>query len=171
MRQIGIHVATLGLVLFLVACSGEIDNGSGNGNSGGADAATPTGGGALYDALPSQLQGLFDTINAERAQRGLQLVVLRETLICAAGVHSDDVGPISSCSHTGSDGSSPGNRVDGCGGGGWSGEIIACGQGTPRSAVDAWINSPGHNAIMFGSSKRQIGVAVTNNFWTAIFDD
>jgi uncharacterized protein YkwD len=58
-----------------------------------------------------------------------------------------------------------------CGGGGWSGEIIACGQGTPRAAVDAWINSPGHNAIMFGATKREVGVAMTDNYWTAIFDD
>jgi uncharacterized protein YkwD len=121
--------------------------------------------------LTAQEKDLLDTINAERAAMGLVPVVLRQTLICAAEAHSMDVGAVGSCSHTGTDGSDPTVRVQRCGGGGWSGEIIACGQGTPRGAVDAWIGSPGHNAIMFGASKREIGVAMHNNYWTAIFDD
>ena len=71
---------------------------------------------------------------------------------------------------TGSDGSSPTTRVQDCSGSGWSGEIVACGQGTARSAVDAWIGSPGHNEIMFTPGQQYIGVAMYNNFWTAIFD-
>jgi uncharacterized protein YkwD len=133
--------------------------------------ALSVGCGADYGSLSEPERELFDLINDERTARGLQPVVLRDDLVCAARRHSDDVGPARSCSHTGTDGSSPTQRVDACGGGGWTGEIIACGQGTPRAAVDAWLSSPGHNAIMLGASKREIGVAMTANYWTAIFDD
>jgi len=115
-------------------------------------------------------QELFETINAERVAMGLGAVELRSDLNCAAARHSLDIGATQTCTHTGSDGSSPSTRVQDCSGSGWSGEIVACGQGTPRSAVDAWIGSPGHNAIMFTPGQRYIGVAMYNNFWTAIFD-
>ena len=123
-----------------------------------------------YAALSAEEQALFDTINQERVAAGKVAVELRTDLNCAARRHSDDIGTIGACTHTGSDGSSPGDRVAGCSGPGWSGEIVACGQGTPRAAVDAWIGSPGHNAIMFDGGQRFIGVAMHNNYWTAIFD-
>ena len=75
------------------------------------------------------------TINEVREERGLDAVVLRTDLNCAAGTHSLDIGELGWCGHTGSDGSSPGDRVADCQGEGWSGEIVACGQSTPRSAV------------------------------------
>jgi uncharacterized protein YkwD len=141
--------------------------------SSGADATPPPPPDAAPDylALSPQEQELFDTINAERVAMGLVAVELRPDLNCAADRHSADIGATQTCTHTGSDGSSPGDRVAECpGGAGWSGEIVACGQSTPRSAVDAWIGSPGHNAIMFDGGQRYIGVAMSNNFWTAIFD-
>lgn len=144
-----------------LGCGGELD---GDGDGGG-------GGGTLYEQLDPVLQQLFDEINGERTDRGLSPVTLRADLICAAERHSADIGPRSDCTHTGSDGSQPGDRVADCGGRGWTGEIVACGQGTPAGAVDAWLNSPGHRAIMLGASKSEIGVGVANNFWTAIFDD
>jgi uncharacterized protein YkwD len=124
-----------------------------------------------YEGLSAEEQELFELINEERAARGLPRVALRPELVCAARRHSDDVGPAQSCSHTGTDGSSPSERVNACGGGGWSGEIIACGQSTARRAIDAWLGSPGHNAVMLGVSRREVGVAMTSNFWTAIFVD
>ncbi|RMH40355.1 MAG: CAP domain-containing protein [Deltaproteobacteria bacterium] len=163
----------------LWACAGDItedpprpvaDAGSG----GAADAAPGQGGGA--DASPgsaplsSEERALFDTINAERVARGLAAVELRDDLVCAAARHSMDIGTTGECTHTGSDGSSPTDRVAACGGPGWSGEIVACGQSTPRAAVDAWIGSPGHNMILFDPGQRRVGVAMHNHFWTAIFD-
>lgn len=180
--------------LLISGCSGLITPGDGDDDDdtlpradagdpapGSPDAAPASGADATplpppdaspdYTALSPQEQELFDTINAERVAMGLVAVELRPDLNCAATRHSADVGATQTCTHTGSDGSSPGDRVAGCpGGAGWSGEIVACGQGTPRSAVDAWIGSPGHNAIMFDAGQRYIGVAMFNNFWTAIFD-
>ncbi len=131
---------------------------------------TPPDAGPDYTMLSPQEQELFEIINAERVALGLGTVQLRTDLNCAAARHSQDIGTTQTCTHTGSDGSSPSTRVQDCGGAGWSGEIVACGQGTPRSAVDAWIGSPGHNAIMFTPGQQYIGVAMHNNFWTAIFD-
>lgn len=168
------------VLLLLASCTGSITDqepgpadrdGGATPTADAAGAADAAPAGPLYDQLSPDEQQLFDTINAERTMRGLTPVVLRDTLICAARRHSDDVGPKGLCSHTGSDGSSPGTRVQACGGGGWTGEIIACGQQTPRGAVDAWLNSPGHRDIMLDGAKREIGVAVTNNYWTGIFDN
>jgi uncharacterized protein YkwD len=151
---------------------GVPDAGPGPGPNPIADAQPPPEPDASpgYDDLSLEEQQLFDTINEERVARGLGTVELRTDLNCAAARHSNDIGTLGWCGHTGSDGSSPGDRVFDCSGAGWSGEIVACGQSTPRSAVDAWIWSPGHASIMFSSGQRYIGVAMHNNYWTAIFD-
>ena len=177
-------------LLAALACSGDITTDPGGddgpdaaGSAGRPDArpgdppapdaaappapdATPPG----YDSLSADEQALFDTINAERMAAGQGAVALRADLICAAARHSADIGSTGQCTHTGSDGSSPGDRVAACSGPGWSGEIVACGQGSARAAVDAWLGSPGHNAILLDGGQRFIGVAMHNNYWTAIFD-
>jgi uncharacterized protein YkwD len=43
-------------------------------------------------------------------------------------------------------------------GGGWLGECIAAGFNTPDSVVQAWLNSPGHRAILLSSAYWEIGV-------------
>jgi|GEM_PF-2555209 len=155
--------------LALAGCSGTVDMQDDGGGGGGDGAGTGGDPGAADDLSTAELE-LIDLINEERAARDLDPVLLRTDLNCAAERHSDDIGESRSCSHDGSDGSTPSSRVNDCGGPGWSGEIVACGQGTPRAAVDAWIGSPGHNQIMFTPGQKTIGVAVHNNFWTAIFD-
>ncbi len=133
--------------------------------------ADSDGNGDLYEALAPELQELFTIINEERATRGLAAVVLREALLCAADSHSADIGERRECTHDSPDGADPGARVNACGGGGWNGEIVACGQRSARAAVDAWLDSPGHNHIMLDDSQRAIGIAMHENFWTAVFDN
>lgn len=117
-----------------------------------------------------QLAELEALINKERADRGIPVVASDRALACAAGAHSADIGPRRTCSHDGSDGSSFSQRVGRCGGSiGYGGEIIACGQSTPRQAVDGWLNSPGHRAIMLDGSQRRVGVGMTGNYWVAVF--
>jgi len=154
--------------------AGSSDNSGSDGGAGPAADANPS---PAPDAEPEEdplgveERALLDTINEERRSRGLGEVVLRNDLTCAAARHSLDIGTTGSCGHTGSDWSSPGDRVSACEGPDWSGEIVACGQSTARDAVDAWIYSPGHNAIMFDGAQRYAGVAMHQNYWTAIFDD
>ncbi len=185
MLRPGNAVVTIAAVL-AAACSGTVTIEPGPGDPGGGDddgppaagadaGTTPQPGAADAAEVPTGLSdlefALFEEINLQREMRGLSRVSLRDDLNCAVRRHSDDVGSVGECSHTGTDGSTPGSRVTDCGGPGWTGEIIACGQGTPESAVQAWINSPGHNEIMFTPTQVHIGVAMHNNYWTAIFDN
>jgi uncharacterized protein YkwD len=120
--------------------------------------------------LSADEQGVLAEINRQRTMRGLSTVALRDDLVCAAKDHSADIGERQECTHDSANGDDPGDRVDACGGDGWSGEIVACGHGTPVDAVQGWIDSPGHNAIMFDPDQKKVGVAMHNNYWTAIFD-
>jgi len=117
---------------------------------------------------PEQVAKLVDEINAARRSRGLGAVGVESGLTCAAQRHVNDVGQRRSCSHSGSDGSSPWDRARGCNTSA-DGEIIACGQGTPKQAVDAWTLSPGHAAIMYDRNQSVLGAAMMNNYWVVIF--
>ncbi len=139
------------LVSLLVACGGD-------------------GGGGGDPSLSAIENELLATINGERTSRGLSPVTLRDDLLCAAADHSADIGSREVCSHDSAGGGGPGDRVDACDGGGWSGDIVACGQTTPRDAVDGWLNSPGHRSIMLDGDQKTVGVAMSNNYWTAVFD-
>ena len=139
----------------------------GNSNSGTNGTNDPD---PVTDELSAVEVQLFEAINRERTDRGLQAVALRSDLNCAAQIHSEDIGERRACTHTGSDGSSPGSRVASCSGSGWSGEIVACGHSTAEGAVQGWLGSPGHHDIMLTPGQRWIGVAMHNNYWTAIFD-
>lgn len=107
-------------------------------------------------------------MNDVRQNMSLPLLEPLDHLMCAARRHADDVGPKNLCSHTGSDGSDPGDRAAACGGG-WSGEIIACGQATAADAVQAWLGSPGHRAVLTDPNNRHVGVAMNNHYWVGIF--
>lgn len=115
-----------------------------------------------------QEQALLSEINKARASRGLGAVVATDGLNCAAQRHAKDIGVKRICGHTGSDGSSPWDRAGSCGAQA-DGEIVACGQGSPESAVQAWTMSPGHAAIMYDRNQSKVGVAMLNNYWVAIF--
>lgn len=113
-------------------------------------------------------KAVLDAINAARAKRGLSEVSFDSKLNCAAERHAKDIGPKRICGHTGTDGSSPWARAEGCGTSA-NGEIVACGQVTPQSAVDAWTLSPGHAAIMYDPGQKYMGGAMVENYWVVIF--
>ena len=116
----------------------------------------------------NQLKKLVNMINAERKSRGLHALKIDPKLNCAAEMHSKDVGPKKLCQHNGTDGSSPWDRAKKCGTSA-SRENIACGQRTPRAAVDAWLKSPGHFKNMMAKDINYIGVGEANFYWTNIF--
>ena len=88
----------------------------------------------------------------------------------AAQRHSDDMVNGGFFSHTGSDGSSPAERVA-REGYAWAavGETIAAGHSTPEWAVSAWLASDGHCAIIMGPRFTQLGAGVANLRWTLVF--
>ena len=89
---------------------------------------------------------------------------LAPALTRAARTHSRDMAAHDFFSHTGSDGSSPGERVTRAGYR-WSmvGENIASGVRTPRAVVAGWLASPHHCANIMTAGYRQMGVAFAVN--------
>ena len=117
-------------------------------------------------------------INEARRQGGLNPVNLIASLDTAAKIHTDDMASNMFTSHTGSDGSAPYERLARAGyrEGGYAGETTAWGFRYGREAVDFWLNSPPHRAILLNPIADQVGVAETTNYnapsvwyWTAEF--
>lgn len=96
----------------------------------------------------------------------------------AAVAHSDDMVARNFFDHTGSDGSSPGDRMTAAGypWRGW-GENIAAGQSSVAEVVDGWMKSDGHCANLMNAAFRDIGVACVagnagttyRSYWTQDF--
>ena len=102
---------------------------------------------------------------------------LSSVLTRAARAHSQDMAAHGFFSHTGSDGSSPSQRVMRAGYR-WIrvGENIASGVGSPRKVVADWLASPPHCANIMTAVFRQMGVAFAVNarsrgviYWTEDF--
>lgn len=116
---------------------------------------------------------VVDLLNAERARRGLAAVSIHPLVTEAAQLHSDDQVANRNMSHTGSDGSNPGHRLDRVGFNwrGWA-ENVGAGHRTPAVIFDGWMNSTGHRNNMLGNY-RYIGVAVAESsdgtkYWTMV---
>ena len=110
-----------------------------------------------YDSEETAFLGL---INNYRAQNGLPGLTLSNSLSNAARGHSADMAIRNYFSHTGSDGSSPWDRIRAAG---YSyntylGENIAAGYPGAQANFDAWRNSPPHNANMLSANFRAIGI-------------
>lgn len=89
----------------------------------------------------------------------------------AARCHSVDMWENTTMSHTGSDGSSLGQRLNREGYSGWSAaaENVARGQSTPEAVVTAWMRSDGHCRNIMNASYRDVGIGFVNRYWTAKF--
>ncbi len=114
-------------------------------------------------------------INQERVARSLPPLVALEGLRRAAGKHSIDMSLMRVCTHYGSSGSDPASRMRAEGIQRPYGEIVACGQVSPQAAVEAWMNSPGHRAIILCSSCTTLGAGYAGSnsgyrrYWTVNF--
>ncbi|MGW3465382.1 CAP domain-containing protein [Streptomyces olivaceoviridis] len=111
-------------------------------------------------------------VNAERAKAGCQPLTLNSTLTKAAQAHSDDMAAHQNMSHTGSDGSSPGDRITQAGYT-WSsyGENVAYGYSTADQVMAGWMSSPGHRANILNCGFKEIGVGLAQpgSYWTQDF--
>ncbi len=98
----------------------------------------------------------------------VQPVQWNNKLELAAQSHSDDMYENDFYSHTGSDGSSPGDRLNRVGYN-WStyGENIYKGETlTEETAIAGWIASPGHCRNIMNGAFRDMAVARTDKYWT-----
>lgn len=129
------------------------------------------------DALSPNEQLLW-YINEARRLADLEPVTINPLLNVAAKQHTNDMGSNGFTSHTGSDGSPPYERIARVGyrEGGYAGETTAWGFRTGREAVQFWLESPPHRAILLNPLADHVGVAQTTNYnapsvwyWTAEF--
>ncbi|USQ85633.1 CAP domain-containing protein [Streptomyces phaeoluteigriseus] len=111
-------------------------------------------------------------VNSERAKVGCSPVTLNAKLSQAAQAHSADMASHNTMSHTGSDGSDPGQRITRAGYL-WStyGENVAYGYSTPEQVMAGWMASAGHKRNILDCRFKEIGVGVAQpgSYWTQDF--
>jgi uncharacterized protein YkwD len=111
-------------------------------------------------------------VNAERAKAGCPALTVDPALTKAAQEHSEDMAAHRNMSHTGSDGSSPADRITGAGYR-WSayGENVAYGYDTPEQVMAGWMASSGHRANILDCGFKEIGVGLAQpgSYWTQDF--
>jgi uncharacterized protein YkwD len=99
------------------------------------------------------------------------------TLAEASAGHSSDMATNNFFSHTGSDGSSAGQRISNLGYQ-WRlwGENIAAGYQTVDSVMQGWLDSPGHCRNIMNPGATELGAALVvgggaqySTYWTAVF--
>jgi len=133
----------------------------------GCENATARAGEVSEEALASSAVCL---LNGERTDRGLRPLHVDSRLSAAAGQHTRDMVRRRYFSHTSRSGSDMGDRIRSqgylSGARSWMiGENLAWGSGgrsTPRSIVNAWMNSPGHRRNILTARFREIGIGVAD---------
>lgn len=115
---------------------------------------------------------IVELVNAERSKVGCSALALNTTLSKVAQAHSEDMALHQNMSHSGSDGSSPGDRITGAGYT-WSayGENVAYGYASPEQVMAGWMASPGHKANILNCTFKEIGVGLAQpgSYWTQDF--
>ncbi|WP_341770549.1 CAP domain-containing protein [Actinorugispora endophytica] len=151
------------------------DGGSGGGGQGadggaGSDGGGGSGGGGGDTGSMNTLSAqVFALVNDERADAGCGPVHSDERLVAAAQLHSEDMDANDYMSHTGLNGSGPGDRASAQGYDAWSGENVAKGQRTAQEVMDAWMNSPGHRSNILNCDNKALGVGESGSAWTQLF--
>ncbi len=104
-------------------------------------------------------QDILALVNAERAKANCPAVSLNGTLTNAADAHAQDMADNDYFSHTGLNGSDPGDRITAAGYR-WRtyGENIAAGQRDAQQVMTAWMNSSGHRANILNCNFAELGV-------------
>lgn len=170
MRRIFPLLALTTWTALLAACGG----GGGDAAPAAAGSSAPTSPAPTATVstcgLPDFQAELLQRVNAARAAgascgaRGsfpaAPALAWHDALAAAASAHSNDMVTKNFFSHTGSSGSSAGDRLTAAGYP-WRayGENIAAGYGTVQRVVDGWMASEGHCANIMNASLREIGVA------------
>jgi uncharacterized protein YkwD len=129
--------------------------------------------GSLVVAVPVQASGdeggaVLNQINATRAANGCGPVVPNPQLTASAARHANDMLKTGVQAHTGSDGSSVVQRVTEAGYTSYSdlGEIVFWANGpggSPAAAVNWWMNSPGHRAVITDCALTEAGFSAVRS--------
>ncbi|UQA91875.1 CAP domain-containing protein [Streptomyces halobius] len=115
---------------------------------------------------------IVELVNNERSKAGCAPLATNAKLEKAAQDHSKDMADHENMSHTGSDGSSPDDRITRAGYS-WStyGENVAYGYTTPERVMEGWMSSPGHKRNILDCAFKEIGVGLAQpgNYWAQDF--
>lgn len=144
---------------------------------------TPTRVPTVTPQPPSSFEAeVIQLTNQERAAHGCPPLVAEVHLMNAAEGHSSDMAVNDFFSHTGSNGSNPGDRMLAAGYPGFTqwAENIAAGYSTPSAVLAGWMNSQGHRDNILNCTLEEIGVGhvyrnpdpgtVTyRHYWTQVF--
>ncbi|MFE9561631.1 CAP domain-containing protein [Streptomyces sp. NPDC006487] len=133
-----------------------------------AGAPEPSASGAPSGAVAEVLA----LVNKERSAVGCPVLTVNEKLTKAAQDHSEDMAAHSTMSHTGSDGSDPGQRITRAGYQ-WRtyAENVAYGYPTAAQVMEGWMNSPGHKRNILDCNVNEIGIGLAQpgQYWTQDF--
>ncbi|MCW5660885.1 MAG: CAP domain-containing protein [Burkholderiaceae bacterium] len=146
----------------LAACGGGSDDSDTGGAQGSG--AGPTCGLAGFQSEVLQRVNAVRAAGAQCGTRGgfsaTGALQWHGALVDAATRHSQDMAERNFFSHTGSDNSTPGQRITEAGYD-WSlaGENIAAGYRSVQEVMDGWMSSDSHCANIMNPTLRDIGVA------------
>jgi len=110
---------------------------------------------------PLDFDRALNELNEYRVSKGLDTLVYNEKLNLASAVHATDLAQAGIISHTGTDGSGHGDRVQRQG---YyfsiAGENVATGQKSWDDVFKAWQDSPGHNENLLRDDVTEFGLAL-----------
>jgi uncharacterized protein (TIGR02145 family) len=124
---------------------------------------------------------VLELTNIERAKNGLSPLLWHNGLADVARAHSADMMLNDMTGHTGSDGSTPGQRVAraNLANVSWRAENCAYGQRSPETVVEGWMNSDVHRANILRTDATHLGVGFVQwtegvrpsfpTYWTQVF--
>jgi uncharacterized protein YkwD len=114
-------------------------------------------------SVSSMASEILQRLNTLRAQNGLQPVALNSALTAAAQRHSQDMAKTGNISHTGSDGTTPEQRMRAAGYAGGTGEeALYGGRATVDDAWYFWTTDKGHANMLLKPEYTTVGIAVVN---------
>jgi uncharacterized protein YkwD len=97
-------------------------------------------------------------------------LTLEARLTAAAQDHADDMHARGTMSHTGGDGSDPGQRIarTGYAAAGW-GENVAAGYPSVEAVMAGWLGSDGHCANLMQPGFTEFGAGESGLYWAQVF--
>lgn len=123
---------------------------------------TPQPAGCSFSGNAGYESKVVELINNERKKRDLPALSMNSNLRQAARKHSEDMACNDHFSHTGTDGSSPWDRIRAAGYSySYAAENIAASSSqsfSPSSVVSSWMNSSGHKKNILSDKAKHIGV-------------
>jgi uncharacterized protein YkwD len=128
-----------------------------------------------YSSSSSYLNEIANLINNARAQAGLSPLTVNSALAAAAQGHSIDMACHGLISHSGSDASSPSQRIAAAGYAASRASEIIYSSGYPQAAFDWWMSDTTHRNEILNPSVTEMGVGyaymadTTKGYYTVDF--